>query len=69
MGLVAGLNFVKEDHSTLVVASVDSLDEPTTFQNGVVMPFNLKHTPVLLDANGSISFLLPILLSLTKSND
>jgi hypothetical protein len=59
------LPLAEKDHPSLVIASVDPLDESATFQNGVVIPFDFKHSPVLLDSNGSFSFLFPPLFCLT----
>ena len=56
----------EEYHPALVAATVDSLNEPATFQNGVVVPLDLEHPPVLLNVDCGLSLLLPPLLGLTN---
>lgn len=56
----------EEHHPALVVATVDSLNEPATFQNGVVVPLDLEHPPVLLNVDCGLTLLLPPLLGLTN---
>ena len=56
----------EEHHPALVVATVDSLYEPATFQNGVVVPLDLEHPPVLLNVDCGLALLLPPLLGLTN---
>jgi hypothetical protein len=49
-----------------VIATVDSLNEPAAFQNGVIVPLDLEHPPVLLDVDCGLALLLPPLLGLTN---
>jgi hypothetical protein len=49
-----------------VIATVDSLNEPAAFQNGVIVPLDLEHPPVLLDVDCGLALLLPPLLCLTN---
>lgn len=56
----------EEHHPALVIATVDSLNEPAAFQNGVIVPLDLEHPPVLLDVDGGLALLLPPLLGLTN---
>lgn len=60
------LPLAEEHHSALLAATVDSLNEPATFQNGVVVPLDLQHPPVLLNVDGSLALFLPPLLGLTN---
>ena len=60
------LPLMEEHHPSLVVATVDSLYEPAAFQNGVVVPLDLEHPPVLLDVDCGLALLLPPLLGLTN---
>lgn len=53
-------------HPAMVTATVDSLNEPAAFQNGVIVPLDLEHPPVLLDVDGGLALLLPPLLGLTN---
>ena len=57
---------MEEHHPALVIATVDSLNEPAAFQNGVIVPLDLEHPPVLLDVDGGLALLLPPLLGLTN---
>ena len=49
LALTELLLLTEEHHPALVVAAVDPLNEPAAFQNGVIVPLNLEHPPVLLD--------------------
>jgi len=60
------LPLTEEHHPALVAATVDSLYEPAAFQNGVIVPLDLEHPPVLLDVDGGLALLLPPLLGLTN---
>ena len=63
--LVLTLNSLEEDSSPLLVTPEDSLHKATAFQNGVVVPLNLEHAPVLLDVDSCFFFLITPLLTLT----
>ena len=60
------LPLTEEHHPALVAATVDSLYEPAAFQNGVIVPLDFEHPPVLLDVDGGLALLLPPLLGLTN---
>ena len=60
------LPLTEEHHPALVAATVDSLYEPAAFQNGVIVPLDLEHPPILLDVDGGLALLLPPLLGLTN---
>ena len=55
----------KENASTFAISTPHSLDAATALNDGLEVPFNFEHTPVLLYVNCSISLLLAILFSLT----
>jgi hypothetical protein len=65
LGLAQLFLLMKEYQPALVIPTVDSLDESAAFQNGVIVPLDLKHPPILLNAYGCIPLLLSPLLSLT----
>ena len=67
LGLTEFLLLTEEHHSALVIASVNSLNESAAFQNGVIVPLDLEHPPILLYRDSSISFLLAPLLCLATS--
>lgn len=64
---VAFFNIGKEDSSAISIASPRSLNAPAAIDDGLVVPLDLEHPPVLLDGNGCIPFLLSVLLGLTTS--
>ena len=61
------LLLTEEHHTALVVPAVHTLYESAALENGVVVPLDFEHPPVLLDVNRSLALLLPPLLCLTNS--
>ena len=64
---VAFFDVSKEDTAALTITSPNSLNAPAALDDGLIMPLNLEHSPVLLDSNCSIPFFLSVLLGLTIS--
>ena len=55
----------KESHSAFEMASPYALDQTTTSEDSMIMPFHLKHPPDLLNSNACFSFLFSVFLCLT----
>jgi hypothetical protein len=64
LGLTEFLLLMEEHHSAFVIASVNPLNKSAAFQNGVIVPLDLEHPPILLYCDSSIPLLLPPLLCL-----
>jgi len=64
---VAFFNIRKEDTAAFAIPSPWPLNAPAAINDGLVVPLDLEHPPVLLDGNRCIPFLLSILLGLTTS--
>lgn len=62
---VALLKVLKEHHSALLEASVNSLNELAAADYSLIVPLDLEHPPVLLDVDGRLPLLLPVFLCLT----
>ena len=63
--LIPVLDLLIEQIPALLISTVNPLYEATTFQNGVIPPLDLQHTPVLLHIYGCITLLLSPFLCLT----
>jgi hypothetical protein len=68
MSLAEFLLLMNENQSALVIATIHTLNKSAAFQNGMIVPLDLEHPPVLLYGNCGIPFLLSILLCLTISS-
>jgi hypothetical protein len=55
----------KEHHASFNETTEHPLNEATTFQNGVVVPLDFEHAPVLLDGPRCQPLLIPPSLALT----
>jgi hypothetical protein len=65
--LIDFLHWGEEHPATFLRASEYSLDDPATFQDGLIVPLDFQHPPVLLDLNCSLAIFNSWFLSFTKN--